>query len=198
MNSWTVGSNWPNNGEIDIIEGVHKNVQNNMALHTKTGCTINGLPEGSSGSILTSNCDVNAPNQANNQGCSIVDNRSNSYGDGFNNNKGGGVYAMEWTDQAIKIWFWPRSQAPADVWGNPEPVNWGVPAALFSGCAIDNFFKDHKIIFDINFCGNWAGSVWGTAGCSHLAPTCTDYVGSQPGAFADANWRINSLEVWNR
>src|SRR5437868_2566611 len=92
VHSWTLGDNWPNNGEIDIIEGVHRNVQNHMGLHTKAGCTINELPAGSSGSLLTSNCDVNAPNQPGNQGCSIVDNRSNSYGDGFNSNNGGGVY----------------------------------------------------------------------------------------------------------
>jgi len=167
-----------------------------MALHTKTGCTING--QGSSGSMLTSNCDVNAPNQASNQGCSIVDNRDNSYGDGFNNNNGGGVYAMEWTEWAIKVWFWPRSQVPADVWGNPEPVNWGAPAGQFSGgCTINNFFRDHRIIFDNTFCGDWAGNVWNDAGCNNVAPTCIDYVAGQPAAFANAYWRINSLKVWS-
>jgi len=167
-----------------------------MALHTNAGCTING--QGSSGSIVTSNCDASAPNQANNQGCAIVDTRGSSYGDGFNIN-GGGVYAMEWTEWAIKIWFWPRNQVPADVWGaNPEPVNWGAPAGQFSGdCTINNFFKDHKIVFNIDFCGNWAGNVWSATGCSNLAPTCVDYVAGQPGAFSNAYWSINSLKVWS-
>ncbi|KAF8427966.1 concanavalin A-like lectin/glucanase domain-containing protein [Terfezia claveryi] len=195
---WTLGDNWPNNGEIDIIEGVHKNVQNHMSLHTKAGCAINGQPEGSAGRMLSSNCDTYAPNQASNQGCSIVDNRDNSYGDGFNNNSGGGVYAMEWTEVAIKVWFWPRSQAPADVWGNPEPVNWGAPAGQFSGdCTINNFFKDHRIIFDITFCGDWAGNVWNDAGCNNLASTCIDHVSGQPAAFANTYWRIKSLKVWS-
>lgn len=35
-------------------------------------------------------------------GCKISDGPSNSFGTDFNNN-GGGVYAMEWTDEHIKV-----------------------------------------------------------------------------------------------
>lgn len=31
---WTLGPDWPNNGEIDIIEGVNSELVNSMALHT--------------------------------------------------------------------------------------------------------------------------------------------------------------------
>lgn len=31
------GPNWPQGGEIDIIEGVHDNVHNQVAFHTENG-----------------------------------------------------------------------------------------------------------------------------------------------------------------
>jgi hypothetical protein len=31
---WMFGPNWPNSGEIDIIEGVSRNTENLMSLHT--------------------------------------------------------------------------------------------------------------------------------------------------------------------
>lgn len=39
---WTVGTGiaWPWGGEIDIVEGVHNQQQNMMALHTGNGCRL--------------------------------------------------------------------------------------------------------------------------------------------------------------
>lgn len=31
---WTVGPNWPNGGEIDILEGVNFNTYNQVSIHT--------------------------------------------------------------------------------------------------------------------------------------------------------------------
>jgi hypothetical protein len=38
------GPNWPGGGEIDIVEGVHDNVHNQVAFHTENGeCFISIL-----------------------------------------------------------------------------------------------------------------------------------------------------------
>ncbi|KAL8726624.1 MAG: hypothetical protein Q9181_005973, partial [Wetmoreana brouardii] len=39
---WMTGPNWPNSGEIDIIEGVNIDSQNQMTMHTGSGCTFAG------------------------------------------------------------------------------------------------------------------------------------------------------------
>lgn len=73
--------------------------------------------------------------------------------------------------------------------------------AAFSGntCNIDEHFKNHNIVFDTTFCGDWAGKVWGSnAECSALAPTCDEYVGKNPGAFASAYWLVNSVKVYQQ
>ena len=37
---WLCGDNWPNNGEIDIIEGVNTQNFNQMTLHSKANCNM--------------------------------------------------------------------------------------------------------------------------------------------------------------
>lgn len=145
MSSWMLGSNWPNNGEIDIIEGVNDQVSNQMTLHTSSGCTIANT--GFSGTLETTNCDIKAPGQSANSGCVIGDPSTQSYGSGFNA-AGGGVYATEWTGSAINMWFWPRSRIPADITrGSPNPAGWGTPVARFAGgCDINSHFKDMQIV----------------------------------------------------
>lgn len=194
---WTTGPDWPSQGEIDIIEGVNDQSSNSMTLHTGPGCSItnNG---GFSGSIATSNCDINAAGQSQNQGCGIAANNDETYGEGLNN-IGGGVYATEWTSSAISVWFFPRSSIPSDISsGSPNPSGWGTPLSMFQGgCDIDSAFKNQQIVFDTTFCGDWAGNVWGqSATCSSKASSCQDYVANNPEAFTDAYWSINSLKVF--
>lgn len=176
------GPNWPNSGEIDIIEGVNTASQDQMTMHTSAGCTLAG-----------SDC------QGNN-GCPIKPDTANDYGTNFNN-ANGGVYAMEWTSGAINIWFFPRGSVPGDISGpNPNPSGWGAATASFvggSGCDIDSHFMNNNIVFDTTFCGDWAGAVWGQdSTCSALAGTCQDYVQNHPEAFAESYWTVNSLKVY--
>lgn len=196
---WTLGPNWPNSGEIDIIEGVNSQSTNLMTAHTNAGCTITSTGK-FAGTMETANCDINAPNQATNAGCSISTGSSQSFGSGFNAG-GGGVYATQWTGSAISIWFFPRSAIPADVnFGSPNPEDWGLPTAQFAGgCDIDEHFVNQQIMFDVTFCGQWAGQVFSTdSTCSSLASNCQEYVQNNPSAFVNTYWSINSLKVYQQ
>lgn len=141
-----LGPNWPNDGEIDIIEGVNDNANNAMTLHTSDGCSItNG--GAFTGTMTTSNCYIYAADQANNAGCDIQNQNTQSYGSDFNSN-GGGVIAMEWTSSDINIWFFPRGTTPADLEaGTPDPASWKEPVAQYQGdCDIPSHFADMQIV----------------------------------------------------
>ena len=186
-------------GEIDAIEGVNSNTFNTMTLHTDPGCSIGGTG-GFSGTVKTANCAVNAPGQSNNAGCGIQASGADTYGDGFNSG-GGGVYAIDWTSQAISIYYFARSAIPADITaGTPDPDGWPMPLAQFQGaCNIGSIFQNHSIIFDMTFCGQWAGqaSVWNSDPvCSQKASTCQSYVENNPADFAETYWQVNSLKVY--
>lgn len=135
-----VYQSWPNSGEIDIIEGISYQSQNAMTMHTGSGCQL-----------VNKNCQGV-------QGCGIEAGGAASYGDGFNN-ANGGVYAVEWTSDAINIWFFSRNNVPAGISGSaPDPSTWGNPTASFqggSGCNIDDHFKNHNLVFDTTFCGKF-------------------------------------------
>lgn len=197
---WMVGPNWPNGGEIDIIEGVNTQNHNAMTLHTADGCSISDNGN-FTGSLYTDDCYIYADGQSANTGCQITTSQTNTYGDGFNN-VGGGVYAMEWTDEAITIWFFQRGAIPSNILtGSPQPdSSWGRPISQFTGCCdIPEFFADNQIVFDVTFCGDWAGSVWSSdSTCSALSGSCTDYVANNPSAFGNAYWSINSLQVFEQ
>ncbi|KAL2213581.1 tat pathway signal sequence [Sarocladium strictum] len=190
---------WPYQGEIDIIEGVNNQVSNINTLHTGPGCSITN--DGAAESTHLEGTDCNAGNG--NLGCGQQTNNNQNYGDGFNDVQGG-VYATEWTTDFIAIWFFPRSAIPADITsGNPNPSSWGPPQARFNGgqgCNIDEHFYGHKIIFNITFCGDWAGNtdVWNNnPECSAKAPTCIEHVSNDPGAFDEAFWTVNYVKVFS-
>ncbi|KAJ8063744.1 hypothetical protein OCU04_007607 [Sclerotinia nivalis] len=191
---WTVGDNWPYNGEIDIIEGVNGQNHNLMSLHSGPTCSVAG--SGQTGTLQSANCN-NFANPVG-VGCGISDPRTNSYGAGFNLN-GGGIYAMEWTSSYIRVYFFPAGTAPADINGpNPDPSKWGTPVANFQGdCDIDSHFRENRLIFDTTFCGDWASAVWSSdATCGSKAPTCVDYVAGNPAAFGDQYWLVKSISVY--
>ncbi|KAJ5143608.1 Concanavalin A-like lectin/glucanases superfamily [Penicillium bovifimosum] len=194
---WMLGNNWPSNGEIDIIEGLNDQTSNQMALHTSDGCSIDTT--GFTGHLDTSNCYVDADGQPANSGCAIRSDHTESYGTGFNDN-GGGVYATEWTSDAINVWFWPSDSVPRDIGSDsPSPVDWGNPTAKFAGdCDIDSHFDEMRIVFDITFCGDWAGEVWGSSSCAEKSGSCNDYVQNNPSAFTESYWQVRSLKVYDR
>jgi hypothetical protein len=190
-----VGPNWPNSGEIDIIEGVNQQTTDSITLHTSSGCSIN-----TAGSMSTSVLDYTDCNTSNaNVGCGVSTTDTQGYGAGFNS-VGGGVYATKWTSGAIQVWFFPRNAIPSDISsGNPNPSNWDTPVVSFnggSGCNIDSHFNNMQIVFDTTFCGDWAGNVRTGGSCSSAASSCQAYVAGNPGAFQGAYWAINYVKVY--
>lgn len=192
---WTFGTDWPNSGEIDIIEGVNSQSSNLMSLHVGGTCSVAGDQQ--TGTLQTANCDQAAGFGS---GCGTLDTSKESYGAGFNAN-GGGVFATQWTSDFIRIWFFPAGSVPQDITqGNPNPdiSVWGEPVSNFEGsCTIDDHFKNHYIVFDTTFCGDWAGAVWANDPvCSALAPTCEEYVALNPDAFNDMYWSVKSVKIY--
>lgn len=146
--SWTVGPNWPNGGEIDIIEGVNEQSRNKPAFHVGVDCRITGA--GQTGKLTTSNCYVYDPNQPTNAGCGAEDLQESSYGRKFNE-AGGGVYAMDWTSNAVRVWFFSRSKIPSDVsLQDPKPETWGDPVfKVQGGCNLNSVFRNQKLVRSI-------------------------------------------------
>jgi hypothetical protein len=141
------------------------------------------------------NCDVNAAGQPTNAGCGGYTQSNATYGDEVNA-LGGGVFAVDWTASAIRVYQFARPDIPDDILaGTPNPSLWGIPVFDFSGPSanIPAYFKDHKIIFDTTFCGDWAGNTYNQCGCPG---TCSDFVANNPTAFKDVYWGIKNLSVY--
>jgi len=193
---WTVGPNWPNGGEIDIVEGVHEATTNQYTLHTSSGCTLDRTPPTKlnlpfTASIVGTTC---ASSNGNNDGCAFKDKSTNSYGRGFNT-IAGGVFAMLWDSDGISIWHFPRGSIPSDINNMaPQPSSWGAPAAFWSSstCSTGQFFSDHSMVIDTTLCGDWAGATFGSAGCPG---TCSSYV-KDPSHYKFAKWKINYIATY--
>ncbi|KAF1830405.1 mixed-linked glucanase precursor [Decorospora gaudefroyi] len=191
---WMVGPNWPRQGEIDIYEGVHRSTSNQITLHTAPGCTPSVGPGGELGTRIT-NSDCGAGGGF--TGCGVKSPSATSYGTAFNAN-GGGVYATLWTSSGIKVWYFATRDIPGNIRsGNPDPNSWGTPVANFAGCNFDAMFRDLNIVFDVTFCGDWAGGVWSSDSCSQINPSCNAYVAGQPQSFYDTYWLVNSVKVYS-
>ncbi|KAG6333764.1 hypothetical protein ID866_5326 [Astraeus odoratus] len=170
----TLESDWPNSGEIDIVEGVNNVSPNQVHLHT-----------GANNS---------------NVGCgSAFDYAPASFGPQFNA-IGGGWYAVERTNDYISIWFWGRSDqsVPVEVTMAASAINtsnWGTPAAYFSNidCNLASLFGSNNIIINLSFCGDWAGEAYSSSGCPS---TCVDYVNNNPQAFTGAYFQFASIRVY--
>jgi len=150
---WMFGPKWPYSGEIDIIEGVHNQASNGITLHTGDGCTMTNTGSLASTKMTSTNCQGTT-------GCGQSTAASNNYGPGFNA-IGGGIYAMEWTSDAISVWFFPRSdpmvaELNSSNTTTPDPSTFGQPLARFAGntCSIDEHFANNKIVFNIDYCGD--------------------------------------------
>ncbi|TBU64696.1 laminarinase [Dichomitus squalens] len=192
---WEVGQDWPNQGEIDILEGVNDHGPDQATLHTNSGCTVGGTRT-MTGTSTGDNCDVNATG---NSGCGVTSTDASSYGPAFNA-AGGGFYAMERSNSGVKVWLWLRNSGsiPNDVLNGGTSVDtdkWGTPLADFpsASCDMASHFGPHNIIINLTFCGDWAGAVFANDGCPG---DCTTYVDENPSAFINAYFDVAWLKVY--
>ncbi|KAJ3877131.1 concanavalin A-like lectin/glucanase domain-containing protein [Lentinula edodes] len=202
---WTNGPNWPDGGEIDIVEGVGDNTNDQATLHTLEGCSLASSSSSAldiTGSVITSTDCVSTGG-----GCGIRSSSTVSYGAAFNGN-GGGVFTMTLNSSGIAVWFFERSAIPSDITaGTPLPALWGTPFAWWSSpsCNITEFFGYQSTIFDTTLCGDLAGSVWADAGAPGQEQSCATrtgvsdcntFVQNNGAAFQDAYWELNSVKIY--
>ncbi|XDG02035.1 hypothetical protein ABKA04_001650 [Annulohypoxylon sp. FPYF3050] len=189
---WLVDpNNWPDNGEIDVMEAVNKAVDGNqMTLHTTDSCEMK-VKRKMTGSSIATDC-YNATDD--NAGCGVRT-ATDTYGSAYND-ANGGIMAMEWRDEGIRVWQFGRNGIPTDITsGSPDPTSWGEAAADFpnTDCDIGSHFRNQSIIVNIDLCGQYAGNVYSTSGCPS---NCTDYVANYPSAFTDAYWEFGAFQVY--
>ena len=133
------GENWPQNGEIDIVENVNQATLNQYSLHTASTCDqpVN-VQSNQTGTTSSANCTV-VPSLDINTGCIVQETQQNSFGAGFAS-AGGGVYAMQWNTEGISMWFFSRSNVPSGITAtnnNPDPTTWGKPSAFYPASDCD-------------------------------------------------------------
>ncbi|ODA79416.1 hypothetical protein RJ55_05009 [Drechmeria coniospora] len=201
---WTLGDlEWPNGGEVNMLEGWNMDKSNKPVIHvgpeSKYGrCMIEG--SNSTASIRSFNCDNQYENKQKNQykfqGCGASDSKAP-----FADPKGG-IYAMEWTSDFIKLYSWRTGSEPANVGqDSPDTSTWGMPSMFLKNenCDIDRHFTNQRIILDIAFCGNpVAQDVFWGQGCKAKTKeaVCADYVGKNPADFKDTYFRIKDIRYF--
>lgn len=210
MFGYDAAHEWPELGEFDIIESIHRASQVQSTLHTTQGCSQAGVNAGGEftgtwapGEMVTeaSNCWTNAPGQFEMQGC-VQQGPEGSIGESFNANHGG-TFAAEWdpAGERFRIWFWPRGSEPADLLNRrPLPDSWGKPYSYFSlspeACPVRHFANMH-LVFDITFCGDLGNPHWKDS-CPELAGhvTCEDFVRANPEKLREVFWSIRTLDTY--
>ena len=231
--------NWPVHGEIDIVEGVNYQSVAKTALHSTKGCsmydiplgtmtggwdTAQGIPDSKTGIPdmtlrYAQNCFVYDPHQWLNQGCVAVDTTGGSLGQPLNE-KGGGVFALEWDpiNRHIRSWvFSPHSTVPDNLREAirsanlpieerimPNPELWPIPYGYFAvGEGTDcpsSHFRQMRLVFNTAFCGSVAGNRF-HLDCPIQAQnfsTCNEWVQSNPDEMNEAYWKIGGVFVYER
>jgi len=217
---------WPTWGEYDIIEGAHMTTHATTTLHTTAGCDQSSLIQGLNFTSKwhagmdpakpADNCDVAAPGQWHNQGCSQRG-PDGSMGVDFNA-RGGGTFAAEWAPSRdvavgldgevaapgyIRTWFWPAGSEPSDVRARtPDTGSWGIPYSYFrlaeDSCSARHF-KNMRLVFDLTLCGELGDATF-PAKCPDIAASmsCRDFVERHPERMQEAYWSIRALDVYRR
>lgn len=163
---WLVdAARWPEHGEIDVLESINNADAggNMMTLHSAQGCSMGGKRK-MTGKALGSSCYVKDKDNA---GCGVRAAGGDSTGAAFNQ-KHGGVMAVEWRHDGIRMWQFMRDAIPADISGKkPTPDAWGTAAADFPNthCDIGARFSNNSIVANIDLCGQLVEASWNSSSC---------------------------------
>ncbi|KAJ8092417.1 hypothetical protein PM082_023872 [Marasmius tenuissimus] len=190
-------TDYPEGGEIDVIEGVNNQPYNDMTFW-RAGGQCNFPASALAGTADIVNQTACASTTTEQESCGFQDERSGVFGSEFSRS-GGGVYAHLVSDEGISIWYFPRNAIPGDITSkNPDPSAWGTPAAQWKSdsCNISQHVRNHKLVINTTLCGSWAGSpnVWESSGCPG---TCEATV-ANPKNFDNAQWKIRSVSVYQQ
>ncbi|PMB67693.1 putative endo-1,3(4)-beta-glucanase [Beauveria bassiana] len=208
---WTLGEDWPNNGEIDMYEGWNLHKVNKPALHTAPETRVGQcyLDKSAQAKIVSDNCDNSFENRLNawkGQGCQVEE-----VNDGIWGSPDGGIQALEWTKDTIKLYTWPIGQAPKNIDSDtPDTSSWGTPSVQLSSprCDTSRAFGKQTILFTLPFCGEPVGNTqfWtelpadSKSGktCKQItgADTCVKYVAENPEAFKEFYFGINDVRLF--
>ncbi|KAK0613469.1 concanavalin A-like lectin/glucanase domain-containing protein, partial [Immersiella caudata] len=198
------GPQWPNNGELDIYKQWNEASHNSISAVTNETvagqCKLN--PSKYEGATETFNCDVDTPAQFFGQGCSVKET------DGQWSKSTGGTYAVQWTDDFIKVWSWPYSSTPSNVKSeHPVPKemgsgSWGKAhwAVYKETCNIQTAFNSLKIALNIDFCRDCYGSdnQWPWS-CKQKTgkSSCESYIKSLSSSkLNDLYWEVEDIKVF--
>ncbi|KAK4230434.1 hypothetical protein QBC38DRAFT_516350 [Podospora fimiseda] len=187
-------NNWPENGEAAQAAAwkVKRKMLGSFSSHDCStarpgflnGCMAHGFFEGQNAKVI------------------------HTMGEGYNQ-EGGGVVAMEYRKEGIRIWQFKRNEIPKDIsldgeqqqqkTSSPDPKSWGPAFADFpsTNCDIGSHFKNQSIIVNINFCGDGPYG-WG-ADCSQRFPqydSCEAFVSANGTAFDNTYWEFGSFQVF--
>ncbi|KAH9482161.1 putative glycosidase C21B10.07 [Psilocybe cubensis] len=195
---WTYGmqEEWPNAGEIDIIEGINNMQHNQIALHTPTGCFQAPNPP-QSGTTLETDCSTD-------RGCIVAETKPNSFGPGFAQ-AGGGVYAVQMDTSGIYVWFWSRPDVPMNIQTATSTdkmslSTWGMPSAAYpvSACNVTQYFPPQNLVLLTSLCGAWAAvpDIYQST-CKTPTGSCFfDNVLGPPSNFDEAYWEVKYVRTY--
>ncbi len=115
------------------------------------------------------------------------------------NNEGGATYAFEWRADIVNVWIWMGASAPIEVKNGSivDPTTWGPPRAQYLGDCRVNMDKKQEPNMRIytTFCPLLALDDYYRSDCFRTAPSCYQYVATNPSAYQNAYWLINHIKV---
>jgi len=170
-----VNASWPEGGELDLLEFANR-FKSKVSMHTGKSNTcklskedVNKCGTMSDDNGMGYNCDTNYTSGE--LGCAPNYDKGTRTGESWN--EGPGVFAVEWTEELIRIFQIPHDEIPDDLLSDaPQPNTWDkwvvsyFPLAASErrnpGSCSDpgNVLQAQQLILNIGLCGDWAGGTW--------------------------------------